>query len=78
MPLEGAGVVPSPELTAMLAQPPDWKRPMVATFLSGALPGAGQLYVEVPAFETDVHDLSALAEVARYLTGEATVPTVIS
>ncbi len=42
--LEGAGVVPSPELTAMLAQPPDWKRPMVATFLSGALPGAGQLY----------------------------------
>lgn len=42
--LEGAGVVPSPELTAMLAQPPDWKRPMVATFLSGAMPGAGQLY----------------------------------
>ncbi len=42
--LEGAGVVPSPELTAMLANPPDWKRPMVATFLSGALPGAGQLY----------------------------------
>ncbi len=42
--LEGASVVPSPELTAMLAQPPEWKRPMVATFLSGALPGAGQLY----------------------------------
>ncbi|MFT5586095.1 MAG: putative negative regulator of RcsB-dependent stress response [Cognaticolwellia sp.] len=42
--LEGAGVVPSPELLAMLAQPPEWKRPMVATFLSGALPGAGQLY----------------------------------
>ncbi|HJL14701.1 MAG TPA: ArsA-related P-loop ATPase [Sandaracinaceae bacterium LLY-WYZ-13_1] len=40
--------------------------------------GKGQTYVEVPAFEEDVHDLAALAEVAAYLTGEQTMPTVIS
>ncbi len=40
--------------------------------------GDGLLYVEVPHFEQDVYDLTALADVARYLTGEATVPTVIA
>lgn len=40
--------------------------------------GADHLFVEVPAFEEDVHDLGALAEVAAYLTGEATMPTVAS
>lgn len=39
--------------------------------------GKEQIYVEVPAFEQDVHDLSALAEVASYLIGEQTMPTVI-
>ncbi|MDB4987183.1 MAG: hypothetical protein JWN04_2361, partial [Myxococcaceae bacterium] len=27
------------------------------------------LYIEVPAFEQDVHDLAALARVASYLVG---------
>ena len=40
--------------------------------------GADLLYVEVPHFEQDVHDLGALAEVAGYLTGELTMPTVIA
>lgn len=40
--------------------------------------GQDRLYVEVPAFEQDVHDLSALAEVAAYLTGAKSLPTVIS
>lgn len=40
--------------------------------------GQDRLYVEVPAFEQDVHDLSALAEVAAYLTGARSLPTVIS
>jgi anion-transporting ArsA/GET3 family ATPase len=40
--------------------------------------GKGQIFVEVPAFEQDVHDLSALADVASYLVGEHTVETVIS
>ena len=40
--------------------------------------GKDRLYVEVPAFEQDVHDLAALAEVAAYLTGERELPTVIS
>jgi anion-transporting ArsA/GET3 family ATPase len=33
--------------------------------------GKGPLYVEVPAFEEDVHDLRALARVAEFLTGAA-------
>ncbi|HEY8427390.1 MAG TPA: ArsA-related P-loop ATPase [Sandaracinaceae bacterium] len=40
--------------------------------------GAEHLFVEVPAFEEDVHDLAALAEVAAYLTGERSMPTVVS
>lgn len=40
--------------------------------------GQDQTYVEVPAFEQDVHDLSALAEVAAYLTGGRAMPTVIT
>ncbi len=40
--------------------------------------GAEQLYVEVPAFEQDVHDLAALAQVASYLTGARNMPTVIT
>ena len=40
--------------------------------------GQDRLYVEVPAFEQDVHDLSALAEVAAYLTGAKSLPTVVS
>lgn len=32
--------------------------------------GSGVLFVEVPAFDEDVHDLDALARVAAYLTGE--------
>lgn len=39
--------------------------------------GKGQIYVEVPAFEQDVHDLGALAEVASYLVGERTTQTVV-
>lgn len=39
--------------------------------------GSDHRFVEVPAFEEDVHDLSALAEVASYLTGERSMPTVI-
>ena len=39
--------------------------------------GHDYLYVEVPHFEQDVHDLGALAEVAAYLTGARTMPTVI-
>lgn len=46
--LEGHSVPTSPELSAMLADPPAWKRPVVATFLSGAVPGAGQLYAGQP------------------------------
>jgi anion-transporting ArsA/GET3 family ATPase len=40
--------------------------------------GAGHVFVEVPAFEEDVHDLAALAEVASYLTGARELPTVIT
>lgn len=40
--------------------------------------GRDQIYVEVPAFEEDVHDLAALAEVAAYLTGARTLPAVVS
>jgi anion-transporting ArsA/GET3 family ATPase len=40
--------------------------------------GSDELYVEVPAFEQDVHELSALAEVASYLTGAQTMPTVVT
>ena len=39
--------------------------------------GQDYIYVEVPQFEQDVHDLGALSEVAAYLTGERTMPTVI-
>ena len=39
--------------------------------------GSGLLYVEVPHFEQDVHDLSALHDVASFLVGERTMPTVI-
>ena len=39
--------------------------------------GKDLLYVEVPHFEQDVYDLTALAEVAGYLTGEQTLATVI-
>ncbi|MBZ0118172.1 MAG: AAA family ATPase [Sandaracinaceae bacterium] len=40
--------------------------------------GADQLYVEVPAFERDVHDLPALAEVAKYLTGQLETSTIVT
>ncbi|MCB9597186.1 MAG: ArsA family ATPase [Sandaracinaceae bacterium] len=40
--------------------------------------GPDLLFVEVPHFEQDVHDLGALSQVARYLTGAETMPTVIS
>lgn len=36
-----------------------------------ALTQSRGLYVEVPSFEEDVHDLSALSRVASYLVGEA-------
>lgn len=35
-----------------------------------------ELFVEVPYFERDVHDLSRLAEVARYLVGTDVMPVV--
>jgi len=40
--------------------------------------GADHRFVEVPAFEEDVHDLAALAEVASYLTGARSLETVIA
>jgi anion-transporting ArsA/GET3 family ATPase len=40
--------------------------------------GSDHIFVEVPAFEEDVHDLSALAEVASYLTGARELPTVVT
>ncbi len=40
--------------------------------------GPELLYVEVPYFEEDVNDLASLAKVASYLTGERTMPTVVS
>ena len=46
--LETEGVAAPPELLATLAAPPRWKRPALASFLSGALPGAGQLYAGQP------------------------------
>jgi anion-transporting ArsA/GET3 family ATPase len=39
--------------------------------------GGDQLFVEVPFFEEDVHELRSLAQVAAYLTGARTNPTVI-
>ncbi len=39
--------------------------------------GNDHLFVEVPAFEEDVHDLDALARVAAFLTGAETMPTVV-
>lgn len=39
--------------------------------------GPDLLYVEVPHFEQDVYDLTALDDVASYLVGERTMPTVI-
>ncbi len=35
-------------------------------------------FIEVPHFEEDVHDLGALANVAAYLVGDQTMPTVIA
>jgi hypothetical protein len=46
--LEVAQLPMSPELSLALTSPPRWKRPMLASFLSGALPGAGQLYAGQP------------------------------
>jgi len=46
--LESEGVAAPPELLMTLAAPPAWKRPFIASFLSGALPGAGQLYAGQP------------------------------
>lgn len=46
--LEAEGVGAPPELLSTLTNPPKWKRPVVASFLSGALPGAGQLYAGQP------------------------------
>lgn len=40
--------------------------------------GKEHVYVEVPLFEQEVHDLGALSEVAEYLTGVRAMPTVIS
>jgi len=40
--------------------------------------GPEHRFVEVPAFEEDVHDLAALAQVASYLTGERTMPAVVA
>ena len=37
--------------------------------------GEETAYVEVPAFERDVHDLRALARVAEYLTGRESLRT---
>ena len=43
------GGVPVPEdLRVTLSTPPDWKRPLLATALSGAVPGLGQLYAGQP------------------------------
>jgi anion-transporting ArsA/GET3 family ATPase len=39
--------------------------------------GGEQLFVEVPFFDEDVHELRSLAQVAAYLTGSRTMPTVI-
>lgn len=46
--LEAEGVPVEPALLGTLTHPPKWKRPGVASFLSGALPGAGQLYAGQP------------------------------
>ncbi|HJN74434.1 MAG TPA: hypothetical protein QGF58_10925 [Myxococcota bacterium] len=46
--LESEGVAVGPELLSTLSDPPKWKRPALASFLSGALPGAGQLYAGQP------------------------------
>ena len=40
--------------------------------------GSDHRFVEVPAFEEDVHDLAALAEVAAYLTGTRSLEPVIA
>ncbi|MGF1465076.1 MAG: ArsA family ATPase [Sandaracinaceae bacterium] len=39
--------------------------------------GQEELYVEVPYLERDVHDLTSLAEVASYLRGQQSLPTVM-
>lgn len=46
--LDAEGVMLAPEHRMKLEDPRRWKRPMVASMLSGALPGAGQLYARAP------------------------------
>lgn len=38
---------------------------------------AGAHFIEVPAFDRDVHDLAALAHVSEYLIGERAMPMVV-
>lgn len=68
--LESEGVEMSPLVLATLTDPPKWKRPGVASFLSGALPGAGQLYAGQPreaasAFLVNAIFLSGMAYAAK-------------
>ncbi|MCB9759619.1 MAG: hypothetical protein H6739_07235 [Alphaproteobacteria bacterium] len=64
--LEGAGQPISPALRQTLTAPPRWKRPVLAAALSGALPGAGQLYARQPR-----EALSAFAVNAVFFSGMA-------
>lgn len=50
----------SDELRATLLAPPRWKRPALAAALSGALPGAGQLYAGHPKEALSAFTLNAL------------------
>ena len=68
--LESEAVPVDAAVLATLSAPPKFKRPGVASFLSGALPGAGQLYAGQPreaasAFLVNAVFLSGMAYAAK-------------
>lgn len=68
--LQAEAIPVSSTLNAALSAPPRWKRPVLAAALSGALPGAGQLYTRHPkeafsAFAVNTIFISGMAWAAH-------------
>lgn len=58
--MDGQSLPVSAELRETLLTPPRWKRPALAAALSGALPGAGQLYAGHPREALSAFTINAL------------------
>jgi len=58
--LDNEGVPVPDELRVTLSTSPEWKRPLVATALSGGLPGLGQLYAGQPLEAASAFMVNAL------------------